>query len=369
MRTVPLRKIAAYLPGVLLMLAALLTKPAKVDDFRAFYRGAGLVHSPAGVYANPGNTAATFLPYLRVPSYAWMLSPLHSLTYHSAHTAWICILILAFGAFLWMTRDRGNRLAIATCYSFPVVFSLVLGQDIAFVILIAMAAVRVHAAKREIAAGLIASLLVINMTYLFPVALVFFARSRRGSYALAAGTTIQLAFSFALEGSRWPFDYLAILRNPLLDPEPRRMLSMRALLTAFPHASLLFVVLAALVIGWLWFASRRLSFGDAMTVALPLGLIASAHGYVYDAVVLIPLFVATASLRSWAGRLALFGLTPVPYVLILGETPAGVFIGAAFIVAAVVFATIGLYRARGAGAEAWSIRLTPGSAARISPAT
>jgi len=367
-RTIPLRKIVTYLPGVLLILAALLTKPAKVDDFRAFYRGAGLVHSGAGVYSNPGNTAATFLPYLRVPSYAWMLNPLHLLAYHSAHTAWICILILAFGAFLWTARERGEPLALAVCYSFPVVFSLVLGQDIAFVVLIAMAAVRLHAAKREAAAGLIASLLVIKMTYLFPVALVFLARSRRGSYALAAGTAIQIALSFALEGSRWPFDYLAVLRNPLLDPEPRRMLSMRALLSAVPHASLVFAVLAALVIGWLWFAGRRLSFADAMTIALPLGLIASAHGYVYDAVVLIPLFVTTASLRTWTGRLALFGLTPVPYLLILGDTPAGVFIGAASVIAAVVFATIGLYRARGAGEE-WSIRLTPGSAARISPAT
>ncbi len=116
-------------------------------------------------------------------------------------------------------------------------------------------------------------------------------------------------------------------------------------------------------------AARRLSFADAMTVAFPLGLIASAHGYVYDAVVLIPLFVAAASLRTWTGRLALFGLTPVPYVLILGDTPAGVFIGAACVIAAVVFATIGLYRARGAGSEEWSIKLTPGSAARTHRAT
>ena len=368
-RSSPVRKIATCLPGVLLMMAALATRPANVDDFRAFYRGAGLIHSAAGVYSNPGNTPATFLPFLRLPSYAWMLRPLHSLGYQSAHAVWTGILILTFGVSLWIARDRRNELALAMCYSFPVAFSIALGQDIGFVILIAMAAVRLHSAKREASAGLVASLLAIKATYLFPVALVFLARSRRGSYGLAAGTAIQIALSFALEGSQWPLRYLAVLENPLLDPEPRRMLSFRALLTAFPRAGLLFVLAAAIAMGWLWFAARRLRFADAMTVALPLGLIASAHGYGYDAVVLIPLFVSASSLRTWTGRLALFGLTPIPYILLLGSTPAVVFLGSASVIAAVVFATIGLYRTRSVRAEEWSIRLTPDSAPRVSPAT
>jgi len=368
-RSIPLRKIATCLPGVLLMTAALATKPANVDDFRAFYRGAGLVHTAAGVYSNPGNSPATFLPFLRIPSYAWTLRPLHSLGYQAAHTVWTGILILAFGAFLWIARERRNALALAICYSFPVAFSLALGQDIAFIILIAMAAVQLHAAKREVAAGLVASLLVVKATYLFPVALVFLARSRRGSYGLAAGTAIQIGWSFALEGSSWPLRYLAVLKNPLLDPEPRRMLSFRALLAACPHAGLLFAIAAALAMGWLWFVSRRMRFADAMTLALPLGLIASPHGYGYDAVVLIPLFASAASLRTGTGRLALFGLTPIPYILLLGNTPAVVFIGSASVIAAVVFAAIEFYRTRAVRSEKWSIRLTPDSAPRVSPAT
>ena len=345
MWTIPLKKVATCAPGVLLMTAALLTKPGDVDDFRAFYRAAELAGSSAGVYSNPGgNTPAAFLPFLRVPSYAWMLSPLALLGYPSAHTLWIALLVLAFGMSLWMVREQRGEIALAICYSFPAAFSLVLGQDIALVILIAMVTVRLHSANREVAAGLAASLLAIKVTYLLPVGLVFLARSRRGVLGLVAGTAIQVALCFALEGSRWPLDYLAVLRNPWLDPEPRRMLNIRALVAGIPYAGVIFALGAALVIGWLWFAARRLSFDNAMKVALPLGLIASAHGYVYDAVVLIPLLVSVASLRSWPGRLALWGLMPIPYMLLVSEYPAGVFIGSASVVAAVLLASIELYR-------------------------
>jgi hypothetical protein len=369
LRNIPRARIAIGLPGALLILAALATKPANVDDFRAFYRAAGLVQSAAGVYADPGNTPATFLPFLRLPSYAWMLRPLHALGYHNAHTVWIGILIAAFVLLPWMARERRSELALALCWSFPAAFSLVLGQDIALVALIALAAIRLHAAKREAAAGLAASLLFVKVTFLFPVALVFLIRSRRGFYALAAGMAMQMAACFALEGARWPLRYWAVLGNPLLDPEPRRMLSLRATLAPFPHGYAVFAVAAALAIGWLWFAAQHMGFTDAIRIALPLGLIASTHGYVYDAVVMIPLFVAVASLHNAAGRIALFGLTPIPYILLLGNDPAGVFIGSASVIAAVVFATIGLYRNSRAGAAMQPIMLTPDSGVRVSPAT
>lgn len=244
-----------------------------------------------------------------------------------------------------------------------------LGQDIALVVLIAMAATRLHAANREVAAGVVASLLAIKVTYLFPAALVFAVRSRRGAWGLAAGTAIQFGLSFAVAGSRWPLDYVAVLGSPLLDPEPRRMLSVRALVATLPHANFVFGFAAAFIIGCLWCVARRLCFDDAMKVALPLGLIASAHCYVYDAVVLIPLLVSVAFLNTRSGRLALFGLTPIPYLLVCGNTPAGAFIGSASVVAAVVFASIEIYRTRRVDSAAWPLRLTPGSVAPLSQAT
>jgi hypothetical protein len=366
---VPWKKAALCLPGVFLILAALSTKPASVDDFRAFYRAATAIHSTAGVYSNPGSGPASFLPFLRFPSYAWMLQPFRTLTYQNAHSLWVALLIMALASFLFIARRRRTELALAICYSFPVAFSLVLGQDIAFVILIAMAVVRLYAEQKIPAAGLAASLLFVKATYLFPVALVFCAKSRRGSLSLLAGVLFQLALCFAVAGPQWPFEYLAVLRNPLLDREPRRMLSVRALLAPVPHSGAIFAILAALVFACLWLAARRLRFEDAITLALPLGLIASAHGYVYDAVVLIPLFVSVASLRTWTGRLALFGLTPAPYLLLLGDAPVKVWAGAGTVVAGVVFAALQICRDRAEAAPAWSLKLTPDSVPRVSPAT
>jgi hypothetical protein len=181
MGKVPLRIIALCLPGVLLT-AGLWTLPNHGDDFRAFYRAANLVHTASGVYSNPGNTPHDFLPFLRLPSYACMLRPLALVGYRNARIVWTVILVLAFGLFLWLNRERRDETAMAIFYSVPVAYSLILGQDLALVLLIAIAAVRLHAAKREVAAGFIASLLAIKLTYLFPVALVFLARSRRGAW-------------------------------------------------------------------------------------------------------------------------------------------------------------------------------------------
>jgi hypothetical protein len=81
MRTVPLRKLALCLPGLLLTVG-LWAKPGFQDDFRMLFRAASRVHTAAGVYSDPGgNTLDTFLPFVRVPSYAWMLRPLVSLGY------------------------------------------------------------------------------------------------------------------------------------------------------------------------------------------------------------------------------------------------------------------------------------------------
>jgi hypothetical protein len=93
--------------------------------------------------------------------------------------------------------------------------------------------------------------------------------------------------------------YLDILRSPQLDLEPRKMPSLRAIVLSLGLPNAICAAAALLLPGWLWRLARRLGPADSLVVALP---IAMPHCYVYDAVV--PLFAATASVRSCAGILA-----------------------------------------------------------------
>jgi hypothetical protein len=340
------------------MASALWQRPDAADDFRLFYRAASLAAAHQSVFSHPSlapdkNADGEFLPFARIPSYAEALRPIVLLPYAVARRTWIGVSILALAACVWLSPGR-RGLAIALAFSFPVAFALVLGQDIAFVLLIALAAARVYRSEREFAAGLVASLLAIKFTYLPAVGLVFLAKSRRGTWGLLAGTALQFVLSFAWEGREWPFRYLALLRHPLNDPEPRRMLSVRAVAAGLSLPAGAFIIASiALYLGF-WFVCKRLNVADALTLALPVALIASPHCYIYDAVVLVPLLVRTASVDSRKGRLALIGLTPLPYLLVLAAAPPLVLAGSVTIVVSTLAAALRLYRLHEAPVMAWS---------------
>jgi len=369
-----MKTFAACVIGTALMVPAAWQRPDNTDDFRSFYRAARLMSAHRSVYAQPveppdGNGGGGFLPYLRIPSYAAVLRPLAALPYASARRLWIGAGILALLGCVWLFPGPRDGLAVALAFSFPVAYTFVLGQDIAFVVLIALLAARVAASGREFLAGLAASLLGIKVSYLPAVGLVFLAKSRRGTCGLIAGLAVQLAASLAAGGSGWPSEYLAILRNPLLDPEPRRMLNIRAVTTSLSLPGGVFVVGAITLFLWLWMASKRLSLADALLLALPLGLIAAPHCYVYDAVVLIPLFVTVAGLDSWEGTLALIGLTPLPYLLLMTEHPSLLLAGSLTIVVTTIAATARFWRIRATpgldGADGLAVCLTRSSSARL----
>jgi hypothetical protein len=267
-----------------------------------------------------------------------MLRPLATLPYAAARRVWIAAALLAFLACVWIFPDGRNRIATALAFSFPVACTLVLGQDTGFVLLIALACARIFAAGRESSAGLAASLIAIKITYLPAAGLVFLAKSRRGTLGFATGVAVQLAVSFGVAGAGWPSRYIALLGNPLLDSEPRRMLSVRAVAAGLALPPVVYVAAAIALYLGLWLASRRLSLPDALSLALAVGVIASPHCYIYDAVVLIPLFLRVAPLGSWAGLAASIALTPLPYLALMTDTPALVLAGAAAVVAAVIAA-------------------------------
>ncbi|HTA47651.1 MAG TPA: glycosyltransferase family 87 protein [Bryobacteraceae bacterium] len=320
--------------GVGLTVWAVAQRPPAADDFRSFYRGAQLAGTKDGVYCCPTlfpdtGTTGSYLPYIRLPSYALMLKPMTALGYPEARTVWIVLNILALVAAVALFPGPRDKLVVALCFSMPVVYALLLGQDIAIVLLILMAAARLGLSNREFLSGMVASLLAIKPTYLLPAGIVFMARSRRGMYGLVFGTAIQIACSFVLEGSRWPFEYLAQLRHPMFDLEPRRMLNLRAITTSLSLPAPVFIAGSILVVICLWVIARKVRLYDALILALPLGMLASPHTYIYDAVVAVPLLLTCTE-----NLLVLFALTPVPYLALMMNEPGLVLGGSAAVVAA-----------------------------------
>jgi len=284
-----------------------------------------------------------YLPYNRIPTYAAALRPLASLPYRAARRIWIAATVLAFLGCVWLSPLRRDHLAIALAFSFPVMITFSLGQDIGFVVLIVLAAARVYETDREFLAGLVASLLAIKLTYLPAVGLVFLAKSRRGSAGLAVGVTIQMALCFAAGGAGWLAEYLASLQKSSVAFEVRRMPNIRGVVTSLglPDGVWLFCAIAVLI--WLFVTCKRLRFSEALIVALALGLIASPYCFVYDAVVLVPLLAVVVSevrIDSWDGLLAGIALTPVPWLLLMTDGSATLLGGGALAVASALAGTL-----------------------------
>ncbi len=333
-----MRTIVLCTLGATLIAAGMWFGPRAADDFGPFYRAAGLVSAHRSVYADPFSsperaTEGRFLPYLRIPSYAAALTPLAALPYETARRVWIAVLVIAVFGCVWLYPFERNRLAIALAFSFPLANALIVGQDISLVLLIVFGAIRIFSADREFLAGLVASLLCIKITFLPAAGMVFLAKSRRGTWGILTGTAIQLAISFIAGGVNWPSEYFTLLRNPLLDPEPARMLNIREITNTLALPGTIYVIAGVALYLIFWFACKRLSLATGLIIALALGLIASPHSKPYDGVVLIPLFVSVVSRSSLVGGLALLGLTPILYLMVLMGTRPVMLAGCMMLVA------------------------------------
>jgi hypothetical protein len=337
--------------GVLLMAYGFWHRPPAADDFGPFYRAASLAGEGGDVYSQPSvspgrNTEGMFLPYIRFPFYAEILRPFALLPYQIARGIWIAAVFPALAACVWLFRGRRTHLVAALACSFPLMFTLIAGQDICFVVLIVLAAASIYAGGREFLAGIAASLLGIKPTYLPAAALVFLARSRRATLGLITGTAVELAVSFAVGGRGWPAEYAELLRSPLLDVEPGRMLNVRAIMSCLQLPAVAYVIAGVALYAGFWLTARKLRVPDALMAGLAVSVIASPHCKVYDGVALIPLFVEAATLRTWTGRLALFALTPFPYLFSLMGDSRLQLAGSSVVVLAALASALCLYRAR-----------------------
>ncbi len=333
-----MKVVALCLLGLCLEGYCLTQRPDNIDDFRAFYRAAQLVGTSDGVYSHPtsspdGSGRTWFLPWVRTPFYALLIKPLTFLPYSAARAVWVFLTAMAFATALLLFPGPRDKLALALSFSLPVTYATMLGQDIALVLLILIAASRLAFSQREFLGGLAASLLAIKPTYLLPAGVVFFARSRRGTLGFLLGTAVQLAISFVLEGPRWPGALLNLLRHPKFDMIPARMLNVRAIAAFFGIPAPIYILASAGLLIWLWMIARRIDLSGALLAALPLGMLASPHSYVYDAVVLIPLLICALHREPRSLIPCLIALSPVPYVLLMLPEGPQLLIGSTIVVA------------------------------------
>ena len=311
------------------MAAALAKKSPAVDDFPAFYTAA---QHPGAVYATTNSgIGGHFLPWLRIPSYAWILQPFGALPYGFARALWLVTIAGALALFALLWRGERRPVALALCWSFPVAFGFALGQDTGFVLLIAAAAVLLWQRNRFFLAGLCVAMLAFKITFLFALAIPFL-RSRRAALGIALGVAAQLGLSFLIE-PRWVSHYLAVLRSGALDPEPLKMISIRSLASALPYPAIAYALGFAGLMFWLSRIAMDAPIIDSVSSSLAIALIAAPHCYVYDGVLLIPLLARCASLETWPGRAALFGLSPLPFLaILLGTTRAIPLLGVALLI-------------------------------------
>ncbi|HMD71283.1 MAG TPA: glycosyltransferase family 87 protein [Bryobacteraceae bacterium] len=315
--------------GLALFAVALYYRPpaAALDDFLPTYRASRLLGSP-DMFAQTSLHAQGHM-YLRTPFYAWLLHPLGALDYALAYRLWMVLMVAAFALSAWLWPGTRWKIVVAMCWSFPVLSAIGIGQDTALMMLSVAVAARLWMGGREFAAGLVASVVACKISFLLPVGLVFLLRSRRGLGGLAAGAALQCAISLAVQGPAWIPEYLAAVRSPWLDHFPARMPSVRALLSGAP-----FMAASVAIYGWLVWVVRRISPAQALTVALPLAVVAAPHCYSYDMAVAVPLLAGVASTRTARGMLALAALTPAPYLFMALAHPHPA--GAAILVAAVL---------------------------------
>ncbi len=267
------------------------------NDFTCTYAGAVLAGSP-GLY----DVAAVklvelrlgddpqFMMYQRFPYYAALESPLRLLPYMTAYWAWQGVSLAAVLVFLlcWPGQSRWFK-AIACCWSLPLANCFVMGQDVTLVLAALAVSLALFFRGRHFAAGCVIALCSIKFHLFITLPLLIFTRRlwRFGAGSVAGGAVL-VAASFAVQGWRWPLDYVRMLQLPTSTPSYGLMPNLNGLLADYPHSPVLMAAMVCLVLVAATLVMWRGKITVAIAAALLSGLLLSYHAFIADAVLLIP---------------------------------------------------------------------------------
>ena len=264
-------------------------------------------------------------PFIRMPVFAAAFKPLTALPYDTARVVWFGLSLAVWAAFpfLWPLKRR-TWVWAAMAWCTPAAMCLAFGQDSMFFLFFVALGLRLLMGNHDFAAGLVLSLCASkpHLAIALPVLLV----ARRNWRALAGAMTggaFLLLVSAAVEGVGWPARYLALTSLPDFDPGLDRMPNLRGLLHWVHLGMGVEIPVALAALGAMYFLCRRLPLATGAALALAVGLWTGHHGYSYDCLLLVPALLfgleepLPAPLREWAMLL----LTPVPYLLLLTDSP------------------------------------------------
>jgi type IV secretory pathway VirB2 component (pilin) len=308
------------------------------NDFAQLYTGATLVNTPdlylrtanlAVVKENLGFTMESVV-YTRPPFYAALLRPLALLPYR---TAYLVFSIASLASVLWFVSrfsKECSALPFFAAMSLPILTAICGGQDTPFLLAILGGTMLLTRANKDVWAGVLLSLLAIKF-HLFLFVPVLLLLKRR--WAILRGAMIGMAgligFGILVAGGRAWQQYVAVLRDPWINPSATIMPNIHGLVAVLNGGTALELALIATVVaGFLWTVRSNDDYEFLLAVSLVCGLLVSFHSGVADDIVLLPAFVAivrTCTVPSLRAASALV-LTPVPYFMVLADAPYSAFL-------------------------------------------
>ena len=302
------------------------------NDFRQFYIGGKLAGSAnsydQSVIVEAQREAFGYsnlhLTPVRLPFYYALLSPLAHLPYRFALRLWTTCAILAAILFISLYPDvRRRQFAVAGCWSLPLVFSIAIGQDISFILLILAVTLRTLYAGSPLLAGLILSLCAIKFNLVVLLPLLFLGqRAWRLAAGFSTGSILLLAVSFITAGPGWLRSYIALILDPAVDPNSPLMPNLHSLVAHIPGRNFIEIFLSLTVVVLVWCIARRARFDVALAATLLGSLLLTPHAYLQDCAILsgslVTLFQQFGSPLVRIGALVL--LLPFAYIfIIIGE--------------------------------------------------
>jgi hypothetical protein len=265
-------------------------------------------------------------PFLSPPTVAWLAAPLTALPYWTAFGVWAVVSFLALAAALaWSGVSTGTGRWIAVVGALApwwVLYAMNLGQVVPLVAAGVVVAWRLVRDDKEIAAGVLLSVIFLkpNTAILVPVALLAARRYRAFAAWLAAGAVLAVVAFLAL-GAHGLSGYVVQLRSPL--PSGADALTLKGAVGA---TGVVAAILRVLIVGMVVATAYRLraSPGLVMPIGIVGSLIVSPYLHASD----LCLFAAAAwmvweerNTVSWRIALAVGWVVASPFLFLTTASP------------------------------------------------